>query len=452
MPSHAPGARLLPYLIISNLLTLLLLVVISVLYLDTRRLNELLLEQRPATLQPERAVAPVTRSSAPVVASAVKPSVERPLLEQVPANLAEGAEVLVISGYDSASEGGGIVSQVDIDRPGKAVVVVLTSYERIAWQVRPTADTRLKGIIVAAHEKPKVAVDGDVPVYQSKLTYAAETESSNFVTLLRQLKDKHGITRIDAFRGNHDIPAQISITQINPDDPRLSAAGEAPDKPIRDYAFELLGPDRQVQRWSLNGPDEDTHLQFVSDGKQAQDRHGHLFALKGHDLSISDSSTGRVLDNVFPDNFPRLSWPTDLAYDSRRDLVTLVSLGGEGYLYRYDAKANAWLDFRSLQNTDLQSLAYDPQADRYVGWTSWGSLYFISGEGVPMGSKDIIDRLKGFKRLYDHANRPAPPVLLVPRGDQLAIVALQGKQVAAIWYYDLELDIAQLTYHNPRLN
>lgn len=451
MPSHARWLRLLPYLIICNVLTLLLLVVISAFYLDTRRLNALLLEQRSETMQPPRAVSPAV-PSAPVVAAHSEPIAERPLLERMPANLSEGAEVLVISGYDSASEGSGIVSRVDIDRPGKDIVLVLTSYERIAWQVHATANTRLKGIIVAAYEKPKVSVEGAVPVYQSKLTYADETESSNFITLLRQLREKHGITRIDAFRGNHDIPAQITITQINPDDPRLSAAGEAPDKPIRDYEFELLDQDRKAQRWSLKGPDEDARPLFVSGGKQAQDRHGHLFTLKGHDLAISDSSTGQVLESVFPDNFPRLSWPTDLAYDSSRDLVTLVSLGGEGYLYRYDAKNSAWLDFRSLQNTDLQSLAYDPQADRYVGWTSWGSLYFISGEGVPMGSKDIIDRLKGFKRLYDHANRPVPPVLLVPRGEQLAIIALQGNQVAAIWYYDMELDIAQLTYRNTALN
>lgn len=443
MPSTASQPRLLPYLIISNLLTLLLLVAVGALYFDTRRLNEVLLEQRTHPVQPPRAAAPAPRS-APAVAARSEPAPERTLLDQVPANLAEGAEVLVVSGYES----GGSAAQVRIERPGKDVVLVLSSYETVAWQVVTGSDTRLRAIIVAAHEKPRVAAEGDVPVYLGKLPYVTDTESINFVTLLGQLKSRYGIARIEAFRGAYEVPGSLTLSQTNPDDPRLTAAGEPAEKPIRAFNFELLGTNDQHQAWSLQGPQVQAQASQVGGAKQAKDAHGRLFSLKGHNLTISDAS-GQAVDASFPDNFPRLSWPSALAYDSQRDLISLVSFGGEGYLYRYDAARGAWKDYRSLQNTDLQSLAYDPSSDRYVGWTSWGSLYFMNGEGEPSGSIEIIDRLKGFKRLYDHANRPAPPVLLAPRGEQLAILALDGDQVAGIWYYDLELDVTQHTYRRP---
>lgn len=442
---HTSTSRLLPLLVFTNLLTLVLLLILGTLYLDNRQLNRLLLEQRGEPLR-EVLAQPVHE---PTPAPARPATTSQRLIQDEPGKLPETAEVLVVSGYTSVSQGGSI-SVVNIERPGKEVVLVLTSYERIAWQVRPSANTRLKAIIVAAYEKPSVTVEGEVPVYVSRLPYATDTENSKFVDLLQQLKSKYGIGRIDSFRGSYEVPGVVTLSRIATDDPRLSVAGAMPERPLRDFEFELTGPDLQAVPWTLQGPKTRKAPLFVATDKQAIDRQGRLFQLSGHELRISDRHTGEVLESAMPDDFPRLSWPTALAYDSHRDLITLVSLGGEGFIYRYDTKRGAWQDFRSLQQIDLQSLAYDQTNDRYVGWTSWGSLFFMSGDGVPLGSKEkISDRLTGFKRLYDSDNRPAPPVLLVPNGDQLAIVALEGNEVAAIWYYDLELDVAQLTYRKP---
>ncbi|MEM6614643.1 MAG: hypothetical protein AAF652_20850 [Cyanobacteria bacterium P01_C01_bin.72] len=111
-----------------------------------------------------------------------------------------------------------------------------------------------------------------------------------------------------------------------------------------------------------------------------------IYRLTKSGISIFNRNTGEYHNFDLPLNFPRLSWGTDLAYDSRRDLVSLVSFGGEGYLYRFDARQRRWLDVRSLDNIDLKSLTYERTLDRYVAQVedfgmNEGNLVFISGDG-----------------------------------------------------------------------
>ena len=117
-----------------------------------------------------------------------------------------------------------------------------------------------------------------------------------------------------------------------------------------------------------------------------------------------------------PDGFPPFSWPTGVVYDVDLDIVTVVTLGGEGFFYRYDARKKQWLDYRSLNNIDITSIAYDPQAKRYVAWTSEGALLSLSSKGEPLGrTKDLKSRLTGFGALYDRGNARPPPLMLAPR-------------------------------------
>lgn len=147
-----------------------------------------------------------------------------------------------------------------------------------------------------------------------------------------------------------------------------------------------------------------------------------------------------------PRNFPSLSWPTGVAYDSKHNHVLLTSLGGEGFLYRFDVTQQRWLDFRSLSQIDINFLTYDAHANRYVAWTSDASLLFIAADGTPQHSIHLIDRLPGFKRLYDTGNERPPSLQLVAQGDRIALLRVNDGVVEMIWYYDAGLDISQLTY------
>ena len=391
------------------------------------------------------------RSPKPAVAAAhVQPGTQTPIsTEAPPANLADGAEVIVVSGYeaDNQTEQGTVV-QVDIDRPGKAVLLVLTSYDRIAWHVNATPNTRVQGIVISAHESPRLYSTVNAPAYQSKLPYAYARNSGNFAGLLSGLNTLFGIERLDAYRGRYALPNKVLINQPDTPQSALTLQGDQPQKPIKPYSFQLPTSSYGSVQWTLEGPANtiaaSAELNFSKSVKATQDQ--RIYQIVGHDFKVTDLATGAQQDLDFPDNFPSLSWPMGVAYDSKRHYVSLFSLGGEGFIYRYDTRTGQWVDFRSLSNIDIQSISYDESTDRYVGWTTDGGIAVIDGDGTPRYTRHLADRLPGYKRLYDTGNSRPPNVMVVPRGEQMALVLPQDRKVGYVWYYDLGLDLGQLTY------
>ncbi|MGD1921972.1 MAG: hypothetical protein ACFCAD_25625, partial [Pleurocapsa sp.] len=139
------------------------------------------------------------------------------------------------------------------------------------------------------------------------------------------------------------------------------------------------------------------------------------------------------------------------AYECKRDLVSLASLGGEGYLYRFDVKKRRWLDVRPLHNVDVKSLAYDQTLDRYVAWAedfgrNKGNLLFIAGTGELLYQENISDRMRGFYQLYNRNNQMPPVVEVIARGNKIALITHSKNSVQSIWYYDIYSNTIKSTY------
>ena len=188
-------------------------------------------------------------------------------------------------------------------------------------------------------------------------------------------------------------------------------------------------------------------IAIAPDGKK-------VYQLTGNGITIVNKKTGRQRNFRLPRQFPELSWGTDIAYDSKRDIVSLVSLGGEGYFYRFDAKQRRWLDVQSLYNLDLRSLTYDRGSDRYIAWAedfgqSQGSLVFISGTGELLYKESISDRMIGFDRIVDRGNEVLPVVEIIAQGDSLALMTYSGNSIQSIWHYNLYENYVRLTYKSP---
>ena len=182
-----------------------------------------------------------------------------------------------------------------------------------------------------------------------------------------------------------------------------------------------------------------------------------IYRLTDNGIKVTNQDTGEQRYYELPRTFPQLSWGTDIAYDSRRDIVSLVSLGGEGYFYRFDVQQRHWLDARSLDNIDLQSLTYDPTSDRYVAWADdygWnrGSLLFISGTGELLFQENVSDRMIGFERLYDRGNEMPPVVEILARGNNISLMVHNKNSVQYIWHYDLDSKNVQLTYKSQPIS
>ena len=179
------------------------------------------------------------------------------------------------------------------------------------------------------------------------------------------------------------------------------------------------------------------------------------YELTNRGILVTDRKTGRQKEFKLPCRFPKLSWGTDIAYDSKRDLIAAISFGGEGYFYRFDVKQRRWIDFRSLDNADLKSIAYDRVGDRYVAWGGgmleegyWGddtNLVTISADGKLLDYENVAARMLGFERLSDRSNKPNPIIKIRAYGNHITLVAYPSdhfqpvdNEPLAIWRYNLD--------------
>ncbi|NML46785.1 hypothetical protein HHL11_23780 [Ramlibacter sp. G-1-2-2] len=360
-----------------------------------------------------------------------------------PRELAQGAEVYLVSGYEPGTPR----TAVRIDRPGKRVLLVLTSYDKVFWQVLPTPGTELAGVLVASYSaQGALQAPPGTPAFGVKLPYAYEVDNANFRQLLAGLNTAFGVERIDGVRGAYTLAAENEFRQPDPPRAPLTLAGEQPEAPRRNFGFTLLARDLRPVRWTLTGPVEGGGP-YLGEGKVALSPDGErIWRLRGDGLEALRRGETAARAIPLPPDFPSFSWAMDLALDPQLGVLTIVTLGGEGFLYRYDTRNERWLDVRSLNNIDINALAFDPVGHRYVAWTSEGSLLLISRKGEALGQHKLLPLLRGYGALYDRGNAQPPRLTLAPHGEQLALVAIAGGRVTQVWAYDWQRQEARMTW------
>jgi hypothetical protein len=320
-----------------------------------------------------------------------------PLLRKVPPReLASNAEVFVVSGYEHSAQ----VTRVRLNRPGKRVLLVLSTYEKTLWRVEPSAGTTISGVVLASFSgESGVLADSPLPVYVTSLPYAYETDNINFRQLLQQLNAWFGVTKVDALRGKYQLSSPVDINAPDPGRPELTLSGVSAAVPSSVFGIDLLTRDLRRVGYRNDGsssvPQEGQNL--LGDSKTAISGSGRQAYILAEDrLQVMDIASGQKSVVPLPPGFPAFSWATGVAYDTDQDIVTVVTLGGEGFLYRYDAKTRQWRDFRSLNDIDLTALSYDTARRRYVAWTSNGELLFISSDGKVLDRQPLKSRMIGF--------------------------------------------------------
>lgn len=180
------------------------------------------------------------------------------------------------------------------------------------------------------------------------------------------------------------------------------------------------------------------------------------YELTNRGILVTNKITGRQKEFKLPRKFPELSWGTDIAYDSKRDLVAVVSFGGEGFFYRFDVEQGRWLDFRSLDDVDLKSLTYDRVGDRYIAWGggalgsgNWAddtNLVVISAMGKLLAYEDVASKIPDVQHLSDRIDRLEPEIRLSMNGDNVVLTAYPSKYLESIygaeaigtWHYNLD--------------
>ncbi|MBU3948597.1 MAG: DUF1311 domain-containing protein [Proteobacteria bacterium] len=386
---------------------------------------------------------------------------------QPPKALAVDSEIIVISGYEVSNSGKHV--RVFIDRPGRNVLLILTSYEKVAWHVDASPSTNIKGIIASGYKLPVVFTTTSTLGFLVDLPYVSQVESINFQTLLNQLNGWLGISEIDVFRGQYSIPPLVSVSEPDAPSDMLTLTGLRPQKPKNDFSFELTTNEYTKARWSLTGPHNNENKPYHQWGRLAFSKSGDmLYLLINDQLEVINRSNNEKFVATLPPDFPRFSWPKDVAYDTHRNIVTVVcSFDGKSLIYRFDANKRSWIDFHSLNNIEILSLAYDEKLDRYVAWANErvdlftsikkgapirdvkidsGNLLFISNEVKVLFHQKIIGHLPGFDKLYDINNSRAYRITIIPKGDDIALVYINNGSVRIIWYYNVDTQTGLLTY------
>ena len=247
---------------------------------------------------------------------------------QPPRELAANSEVIVISGYQSANQSiTGTTVEVEVDRPDFTVLLILASYEKINWQVSATPSTTISGIIASGNETPTVTTLVPTQGYLAELPYVHETENASFVSLLAKLNSWFGIDRVDAFRGEYSIPSVVTVSSLDSPNAELTLNGPSPQEPNRNFTFDLFTTDLKRAAWSLTGPVQDFENSYLGEGKIAISMSGEeIYRLNGDELEILNHLEGSYETVTLPPNFPQFSWAMDIAYDTRRNIISVVTL------------------------------------------------------------------------------------------------------------------------------
>lgn len=404
------------------------------------------LAQAPAQPQAPADTGGVHGMHRPGFGPAMRP-VELPLLAslgaQPPADVAAGSEVLVVTGYETSER----VPEVVVDRPGQQVVLVLSTYEKVLWKVSATPGTRIQAILVASLHKPVSAVSGPpgTRLWEANLSYTAQAATPEvFATWDALVRSRFGAAQLHALRSGYRLPGVQRYERPDPAGARVVPTPPPPEAPSVDIRFELPTLDQRLPvAWTNAGPmaPGDAARVYFTENMLAQTPDGTLFGVMG-DSVLRASGGSRTPLAPLPPSFPSVNRPTDLAYDPVGGILVLTTLGGEGFLYRYDVRAERWLDYRSVSGIDITALAHDPVTRGYAAWTTSGELLVISAQG-DLTSRHRLEKPMGIPT--EKLGRP----LLVPRGNGIALLQVQGGTVQAIWTFNTTTRAVQLTWRAP---
>jgi len=345
----------------------------------------------------------------------------------------------IYEGYMKSAEGvhGPRVS-VTVNRPGKKVTLLVCSYAPARWLISVAPETEIKQIVAFGHsalasQSSEFLLNGkpvkaeSFPRQHSNCPY--KPEGHGFRDFVKNLERETGFKRIDSFRGSYNAKPDgymIDTIEERPEFmPTYLKAVDPSELPlIRFHASLGEGPglyDLAGRLVESSGRHEVGNIVDVPTRKER-------YSLSENGLrkfTDGGSRTGSVIPASL--DVPRMSWPSGIAYDSKRDRIVVVSHGGEGYLYEYKLPTGAWRVVSSMNHMDVRGLVYDPKSDLLYGIEGvFGASRIVAINPEGGAAKSITfdpKKFAGSTDLYDPGNSHLHAELAAIDGDNAVIVA-----------------------------
>jgi hypothetical protein len=334
-------------------------------------------------------------------------TLSEPVMVTVRERIPEDRELHVVGIYSGTVDGGTSRNHEEgrtalvVDRPGKLVTLFLSAYEPVRWSITASAGTVIEKVYVSGYYPPTVeGVNADrVFVVSYGYSTGYSLDSGRFYRIAPSIRQLTGL-EIASFHGSYQgpYPTPMLIDAVQ-DDPRLHSSYPVPTplSELPNIRFSIsfhAGIGIYSRAYTLAGPNDGGRL-LLGDDRAVADNRGKYYAIGDSGLMQIDPATGAVRAIPSDPNLPEMSIITGIAYDSLRDRVLLVTLGGEGFLYAYSPSEERWSVLSSMRNVDIASLVYHAAGDALYGigvrYPDYGNmtLYRLNADGTRAGEIEL---------------------------------------------------------------
>jgi hypothetical protein len=291
---------------------------------------------------------------------------------------------------------------VEVQATGRPIVLVISAYEPVKWEVRVAKDADLRKVVVGGY------YDQEVTGLAEGTTVEMHTHqggSASFFYTYGQSSDGHreALPKLRTLTGLE--PSTVQGTYKYTGEPLVVGPGSdewvrqrilADLDPLhrRSIAWELakrreavadrrftaikFGNDRMARaaapalaEFTPIGPIEENQrpLPPRTTAVATDPGDGTLYALTAQGVLRIDGKTGEQ-KTITPNDpeLPRMTRPAALAFDSKRRRLVVTTPGfRDAVMYAYDVAAEKWSVLVDLEGIELNGLVYSPKDDCFYG-------------------------------------------------------------------------------------
>ena len=352
-------------------------------------------------------------------------------------------EVFILSGNETIKNKKGKKEiTININRPNKDVILLLSSKDETVWNINPSDNTRVKLVIYDTNNK--VVSKNLIYKYKKELDLELNVENIKFVKLLKYIEKISQKEHIDYFYSEELLPSIIEINNIQRD-AKFSLNYLSSQKPKINFNFNLISNNYDFIPFTLQGPiNYEDKLSKIKTNVTSSPDKTKIYEIINNGLKIINLKSKKETVKHIP-ILKKLTHPKGISYDDLGDMVFIANSDGEFYIF--DALTESWKSIRKyIDDFFINSLSYDTLNNTFIA-SNWkeNGLFIFDQKGNFNKEYNLENKLFGFNYHYKKSSK-IPQLYLVPNGDNIGIILID-KIVQKIWLFNKLDKKAILTYN-----